>query len=143
MMVIVALQIVAGLLRSPVLWIGVVAGGVAYIAYGVGEGAGYRAGVEVGRKAERVRQAEAALEGSRDAVRDREDARRETDAEWNRAGGDLERLCRDDPACRDRHGLRLDAGTAVVDPGHAGDGRPDPAAQRGARETLPRRGDER
>ena len=79
-----------------------------WLGYGFGHDAGHTEGVTVGRQAERARQAEAALDGSRDAIRDREAAEDEAMDEFDRAGGDLERLCKADPACRDRHGLRLD-----------------------------------
>lgn len=95
--------------RTPSIWSALIALLVgSWFAHGIGHDTGYAAGVEVGMKAERMRQADAALKGTREAIEDREAAEDETIDDFNRAGGDLERLCKADPACRDRHELRLD-----------------------------------
>jgi len=103
------LPLLKAALRTPWLWLALTGFSLgAWGSYGLGFDAGHAQGVEVGQQAEQARQAKAALDGTRDAIRDRKAAEDEAMDEFNRAGGNLERLCETDPACRDRHRLRLD-----------------------------------
>jgi len=85
-----------------------IAGIGTWSGYSIGSHFGVSRGVEIGQAAERTRQADAVLKGVREAIEEKEAAEDETMDAFNRAGGDLERLCKADPACVDRHELRLD-----------------------------------